>query len=270
MTSTPTKRRERAILALIAAVALGAGIGAAGVGLSVTSAPGPEKTKSVVIAQAPEADSPVASDTRGEVTPSAPPAAPAAKPAASGRNMDEFETLDLPKPSTTGSAPTSSAPTGRSTGGSTGGSTPVAPAPAPVAPAPAPVAPAPAPVAPAPTWCDPNNATVWAQCTAGYVRPSIEYAGDLRCEAYGTDAWRLTWAMRAVGGNYREIGTATGTSQWRIGTVQQGVPRDRLGEQTRLVVWTQVTFGSMNGLPGVIDTVDFYQEVQLRLSDYCR
>lgn len=169
-------------------------------------------------------------------------------------------------PKRTVSAPKSAAPapaTPRSSG-NTAPSAPRAPtqsAPRAAASAPAPKpAPAPAPAPkPAPATTCPysqgENPAMWSACRAGYVAPTISFAGIVSCSAIDRAAgtWAVTIKWRASGGNYR--GSFTGLTNNAAGTSSltiHGVPVDALSGSGVVAPGTtaRMSMSSMNGLSG--------------------
>lgn len=133
------------------------------------------------------------------------------------------------------------------------------------------------PPAPAPqpaTWCPDSrdqNPSLWDECRAGYVRPSIVYAGAVSCTINNraTGDYTVVLGFRVVGGNYRDywVGSGVTDSSLTYTTVLHGVQPDWPVSPGDVA---QIAIGSMNGLPGpAIDYVDSEPSGMTTVAEAC-
>lgn len=237
-TTEKRKRNTRALIrpAIIVASAI-LGLGTASAAYSMVIAPGAGTT---VVAQGVTASA-------SNASPSA-KASATAKPSAKPSTKASTGAAPVPGGSTSASSSkggsTGSTGSGSSNGGTGSGSVqPPAPAPQPA------------------TWCPDSrdqNPALWDECRAGYVRPSIVYAGAVSCTINNRAAgdYTIVLGFRIVGGNYRDywVGSGVTDSSLTYATRLQGAQPDWFVSPGDVA---QISIGPMNGLPGpAIDYVD--------------
>lgn len=118
-----------------------------------------------------------------------------------------------------------------------------------------------------------ENPTLWDACRAGYIAPTIQSAGLISCEAVDRDKgiWKVVRKYVMVGGNYRSAEWA-GLGNNKAGTsvlTIRGVPASALDLRMPIPFNATIYVGSMNGLPGYIDTVERVWDEDIALAGVC-
>lgn len=118
-----------------------------------------------------------------------------------------------------------------------------------------------------------DNPTLWDACRAGYIAPTIQSAGLISCEAVDREKgiWKVVRKYVMVGGNYRSAEWA-GLGNNKAGTsvlTIRGVPASALDLRMPIPFNATIYVGSMNGLPGYIDTVERVWDEDIALAGVC-